>query len=469
MFVTDTLSRAPLPEATPEISANKLNAFLRSVITNAPMSDKRKAQFQEETFKDATLQSVKQYITSGWPEKSNLRDETKQFYSIRDELSINSDLILKGDRIVVPQSMRKEMLTILHIGHPGITKVKTRARSTLYWPGMNNQLDNLSRTCQQCQEYQNRQREEPALNHEIPETPWTKVGTDLFHLFNKTYLLVVDYTTNFFEISQLPDAESQTVVSHTKAIFARYGIPKEIVSDNGPEYSAKAYHNFCKDWDIHHNPSSPEYPKSNGLAERTVQTVKRTLKKAKKAGDDIHLTLLALRTTPCTNNRHSPADKMFNRSPRTLIPSINNTVSDKLTNSHPKLSKNQQHDYTTKRHILPELHPGDTVRIHDGKTWSRTGTVVSKANQPRSYNIKMNNRRTLRRNRQHILKTENSIESDSDSDDSSLIIDRQPTPEPELEYDSDATIPFMGDEEPVKSYTGRTRRPPKHLKDYITK
>ena len=149
MFVTDTLSRAPLPEATPEISANELNAFLRSVITNAPMSDKRKAQFQEETFKDATLQSVKQYITSGWPEKSNLRDETKQFYSIRDELSINSDLILKGDRIVVPQSMRKEMLPILHIGHPGITKVKTRARSTLYWPGMNNQLDNLSRTCQQ--------------------------------------------------------------------------------------------------------------------------------------------------------------------------------------------------------------------------------------------------------------------------------------------------------------------------------
>ena len=79
----------------------------------------------------------------------------------------------------------------------------------------------------------------------------------------------------------------------------------------------------------------------------------------------------------------------------------------------------------------------------------------------------MNNRRTLRRNRQ--LKRENSIESDSDSDDSSLIIDRQPTPEPELEYDSDATIPFMGDEEPVKSYTSRTRRPPKHLKDYITK
>lgn len=114
--------------------------------------------------------------------------------------------------------MQKEMLKLLHIGHPGITKVKARARSTLYWPGIINQLNDLSQNCQQCQEYRNKQLSEEMLSHEIPDTPWTKVATDLFHLFKKTYLLVIDFTTNFFEISKLRNAESPTVVSHTKTL-----------------------------------------------------------------------------------------------------------------------------------------------------------------------------------------------------------------------------------------------------------
>ena len=81
--------------------------------------------------------------------------------------------------------------------------------------------------------------------------------TDLFELQNKDYLIVVDYTSNYFDISLIPDKKSSTVVLHTKRIFSKFGIPKTVVSDNGPEYTAKEYVKFSKLWDFNHITSSP--------------------------------------------------------------------------------------------------------------------------------------------------------------------------------------------------------------------
>ena len=117
------------------------------------------------------------------------------------------------------------------------------------------------------------------IEHDIPIEPWSKVGTDVFHLFRKHYVLVVDYTSKYFEISQLPDVESSTVINHIKSIFARHGIPETVVSDNGPEYKSFEFKTFAKEWEFDHDPSSPEYPQSNGLVECTIQTVKKTMKK----------------------------------------------------------------------------------------------------------------------------------------------------------------------------------------------
>ena len=84
------------------------------------------------------------------------------------------------------------------------------------------------------------------LAHDIPTTPWSKVGTDLFELKSKSYLVVVDYTTNFFDISLLPNKQSATIVTHVKRIFSKFGIPKKVVSDNGPKYTGKDCKLFAK-------------------------------------------------------------------------------------------------------------------------------------------------------------------------------------------------------------------------------
>ena len=121
-----------------------------------------------------------------------------------------------------------------------------------------------------CQEHQNLPQKEPLLSHSIPSRPWQITGTDLFWWNNTNYLLVVDYYRNFSEICRLHNTQSSTVIQHTKSIFARYGIPEVVISDNGPQYASQEYEEFTNTRGFCHNTSSSAYPQSNGLAERTV-------------------------------------------------------------------------------------------------------------------------------------------------------------------------------------------------------
>ena len=100
--------------------------------------------------------------------------------------------------------------------------------------------------------------------------------------------------------------QSTTVIQHTKSIFARYGIPEVVISDNGPQYASQEYEEFANTWGFCCNTSSPAYPQSNGLADRTVQTVKNLLEKAKASGEDPYLSLLSYRNTP-VSDAGSPA------------------------------------------------------------------------------------------------------------------------------------------------------------------
>ena len=107
--------------------------------------------------------------------------------------------------MIVPKSLCEDMKHLLHVGHLDIAKIKKRACDVLYRPGINADLGNIVNTCDTCQEYQNQQKDESLIAHDIPATPWTKVGTDLFELKGKAYHIVVDYTTNFFNSSLIPN------------------------------------------------------------------------------------------------------------------------------------------------------------------------------------------------------------------------------------------------------------------------
>ena len=140
--------------------------------------------------------------------------------------------------------MRKEMLDHIHESHQGIVQCKQRARDILFWPGMSPQIEDKVSKWPVCNQFQRAQPSEPMIIQEPPERPWSKLGSDLFEFNGVHYLLSVDYYSKWIEIAKLDDLTSSNIICHLKSQFARYGIPDELVSDNGPQYTSSPFKDF---------------------------------------------------------------------------------------------------------------------------------------------------------------------------------------------------------------------------------
>lgn len=186
------------------------------------------------------------------------------------------------------------MLQRIHTGHLGVEKSKHRARNIMFWPGMNKQIEEMVTNCDICQTHRSSNQKEPMLPREIPENPWQIVGTDLFSWNSENYI-ICNYLSRYFEIARIQNITTAAVIHNMKAAFARHGILKKVVSDNGTCYSSHEFPQFAEQWGFQHTTSSPHYPQSNGLGEKTVQTAKRILTKAR---EDPYLSLLEYTNTP---------------------------------------------------------------------------------------------------------------------------------------------------------------------------
>ena len=159
------------------------------------------------------------------------------YWTFREELTIEDGLILKGTRIVIPSKQCQAILKQIHKGHLGLNKCTLRAKETVYWPGLNTELEDLVLNCALCLKYSTAKcKLEPslALGQEVPIYPWTKLATDIFHFEGASYLLIVDYTSHYPVVCKLTSMTGQHIGSQFKLICSEYGWPETIVSDNGP-------------------------------------------------------------------------------------------------------------------------------------------------------------------------------------------------------------------------------------------
>ena len=116
----------------------------------------------------------------------------------------------------------------------------------------------------------------------ISRITMAKVGMDLFDWKRITYLIIVDYYSQFIEVEKLSRLTTEEVIRHCKSMFARHGIPEVVISDNGPQFDFGAFRKFSRDYQFNHTTSSPYYPQGNGEAERAVKTIKGLLKKGRR-------------------------------------------------------------------------------------------------------------------------------------------------------------------------------------------
>ena len=228
---------------------------------------------------------------------------------------------------------------------------------------------------------------------------------DLFSFKGRDYLLVVDYFSNYPEVCLLNDTHSSSVIMKLKSIFSCFGIPKVVISDNGPQFSSYQFMRLAKEWDFTQDPSSPKHAKSNGMAESAVKTVKSLFKKAHRNKEDPYLALMAHCSTPSSNDNKSPYEKLFNWPMRTLLPD-SRSIKHKSTQHtdlsvklNPKFIERQKFCHNRSAKELAEIPTSSTVRIHNGKNWPAKAKVIEKATSPRSYVVETEAGQTLRRNR----------------------------------------------------------------------
>ena len=502
--VADALSRAPVKTAQASFASEIGSVRLSDGISVSPQ---RLEAIRAATEQDRDLPGVIKQLQSGWPEhRRQLPVSLRPYHSFRGELTVQNGLLFKGRCLVVPASLQRDIIARLHGTHIGVASILRLARQNVFWVGMSAMITEAILRCPVCLSYRPAQPPEPLLSHDIPSRPWEKVAVDLFELRGSTYLLLVDYYSNFAEIEQLSRSTAPHVISALTRHFARYGLPETLVSDNGPPFGSDEFRAFLKELDVTHTTSSPRYPQSNGKVENAIRTVKNIIQKACDDQKNPFWALMMWRNTPSEGMAVSPAQRLFGRACRTFLP----TSRDALLPAHPSnvpelLAKQKQRQawyYNRKARPLPPLQLGQAVRMRlpGRRTWS-PGVCVRSAG-PRSYWVRVGGV-MYRRNRRQLLSTDEPLPpslSPADvpparserpptlDDGASPAADTHtPTPEraqcsparPRVSHDDQGEGPSSCTEQPKSDLetepisvplrrTGRISRPPPYLSDYVT-
>ena len=372
--IPDWLSRSPNHQ-------NKQTIPLDVRVDFIAFTDEKLQELKVQTMEDSTLTQLTQQIVKGWPDTvKDVIPDLKTYWDCRDELTVENGLILKGCRVVIPTKLRNNYMSKLHMGHMGITKTQLRARDTIFWPRINQDIKNTVGSCHVCQKYQASQTKEPFIPHDVPLTPWTKLGSDLFYLNNRQYLITTDYTTKYAVRRQLPSsAPSSVIVKVLKTIMSELGIPRELVSDRGPHFSSHEFRNFCSKWGIKHTCSSPTYAQSNGAVERAIQTVKSIMKKAIETNEDPELALLAWRGTPLDGNTKSPAELLFGRKVLINLPVKADPIPEETIEARALKQARVAEGYNHHSRPLAPLQQHTHVMYQDATTW-KPGIITNVGN-----------------------------------------------------------------------------------------
>ena len=268
LTTADALSRAPSKSTSRVKQEEEIEVYVENILLQLPASDKRLEEIAAAQKEDPICRKLFEYCKEGWPDMiQKLPSLLSPYWSSRGEISQVQGLLLKGPRLIIPSSMRLEILDRIHDGHQGIVKCRRRTKDSVWWPGLGKQLEEMVTNCRKCIEHR-KPNSEPMIPSAVPARPWQVLGTDLFSLNGRTYLLVVDYFSRFIEISiLLVSQKSSETIRALKSIFARHGIPDILRSDNGPQFVSTEFDEFSKEYSFTHVTSSPKMPQANGEAE----------------------------------------------------------------------------------------------------------------------------------------------------------------------------------------------------------
>ena len=389
-----------------------------------------------ESQKDPGICALARQVAAGFPlEKGDMPPEIAEFWDFRHSLNVTDGVVLYNDRIVVPSSLRQRVLENLHSAHQGVTSMTSRAVSTVFWPGITANIENARNSCRTCHKNAPSQQKLPPVEPKIPKVPFEMICSDYFKLGGSCYLVIVDRLSGWSEVIQVKAGGSMSgakgLCQALRQVFATFGVPEEISSDGGPEFTARESKDFYRRWGIRHRLSSAYFPQSNGRAELAVKSTKRLLEdnvgpNGELNTDKVLCALLQQRNTPDRDCLLSPADILFGRQLRDGLPQLDKS---KIIHKNPQLHEQWHQGWAAKESAIRsrlvrscerleansrELEPlreGDSVFVQNqdpgtsrSKKWDRQGIIVATGDNDQylvriagSGRLTLRNRRFLRR------------------------------------------------------------------------
>ena len=445
----DTLSRLPLPESPIDVPLPGETVLLLQCLQQSPITA---TQIKLWTDKDPLLLQVRNFVSNGWP--YSVSEEIQPYFRRRSELTLLDGCLMWGSRVIIPAAGHSATLDELHIAHPGISRMKGLARSYLWWPGVDTDLEKKVKSCSECQLHQNAPAKAPLHPWEWPERPWARLHIDFAGLCfgDKTFLVIVDAHSKWLEIIESRQTAESTI-RHLQTLFSTHGLPEIIVSDNGPAFRSEEFKDYLSSNGIRHIQSAPYHPASNGLAERAVQSFKRAMKKATGSlAVQLNEFLFRYRITPHTTTGRTPAELLMGRRLRSRLSLL-------LPNAASKVHKAQEaqrktHDHHTKLRTFSISDPV-FVRNFNNKTPLWLSGHIKEKTGPLSYKVSLDDGRIIRRHVDHI-RHRTATREPAGVDNQFDLIPSQPCP----------TIvpPASSSPQPVQRSTlrrsNRNRRPP---------
>ena len=396
----DSLSRLPLETCQSE-RMDSTDIFHSEVIQKLPIS---KFDIARLTRTDKTLSSVFECLKSGWPESCSRDSDLYPYFNRRNELSLFQGCIMWGQRVVVPKAHQKAVLNELHEGHLGLVKMKSLSRGYVWWPGLDQDLEALTKSCVGCIQSKRLPPEAPIHPWEYPKRPWSRVHVDFAGPFQgHMFLVMVDAYSKWPVVKVMGKTTTTQTIEVFRSVFADYGICEIVVSDNGPQFVSEEMKDFFRLNGVKHITSAPYHPRSNGLAERFVQTFKQALKAAKRDSGTIQTKLskflLQYRNTAHSTTKECPSVLFMGRS-----------LSTRLDRLKPKLVQTVEEQQAKMVRATRDrsFEIGQSVSIRDyrarGEKWI-SGSICEKTG-PVSYRVEIEPGVSWRRHTDQIQQSE---------------------------------------------------------------
>ena len=324
----------------------------------------------KETAVDPILSKVLKYAQYGWPSTKECDPNIQPFLQRQNEISIEQGCVLWGLRVVIPTTLQGDILRELHETHLGMTKMKAVARSYVWWPNLDKQIEGVVSSCQVCQSMRADPPTASVHPWTFPSKPWSRLHADFAGpVSGKMYFVLVDAYSKYPEVIQMRSTTAEATVRVLREIFSRHGLCEILVTDNGPQFTSNEFADFCATNGILHRTSSTYKPSTNGQAERVVQVLKSALRQAEVQKQDVETVLqkylFSYRITPHSTTGIAPSVLLMGRKLRTRLDLIFPSVTRKVEEKQESMEKRSG------PRGCRVLQVGDSVLVRNyrGKKW----------------------------------------------------------------------------------------------------